>query len=77
MASPQQAYLPGANQSASAPGSEWRPRAETRTTLRQRLFEGRGWTIFRILVDVLALLLGNVAAVIGAAAAHTGDDGST
>ena len=45
------------------------------TSLRQRLFEGPGWTAFRLAVDVLALVLGNVAALLGAAAAGTGDDG--
>ena len=72
---PEQAYLPGANETASAAGGDWQTEAESRPTLRQRLFEGRGWTIFRVTVDVLALVLGNVAALIGAAAADTGDDG--
>jgi exopolysaccharide biosynthesis polyprenyl glycosylphosphotransferase len=74
---PEQAYLPGSNESASAAGSDWQARAGSRSTLRQRLFEGGGWTIFRVAVDVLALVLGNVAALIGAAAADTGDDGKS
>jgi exopolysaccharide biosynthesis polyprenyl glycosylphosphotransferase len=73
VAPPQHAYVPGAKETAA--GSDLRARAQARTTLRQRLFEGSGWTIFRLSVDVLALVLGNVAALIGAAAADTGDDG--
>jgi exopolysaccharide biosynthesis polyprenyl glycosylphosphotransferase len=72
---PEQAYLPGADENASTPGSEWQTQPEARSTLRRRFFEGRGWTIFRIAVDVLALVLGNIAALVGAAAADTGDDG--
>jgi exopolysaccharide biosynthesis polyprenyl glycosylphosphotransferase len=43
--------------------------------LPQRLFEGRGWTAFRLAVDLVALSLGNVAAILGAPAAHAGQDG--
>jgi exopolysaccharide biosynthesis polyprenyl glycosylphosphotransferase len=73
------AYLPGrpdgaaaaetaASQAAVEPGA--RPR-----TLRQSLFQGPGWTAFRASVDVSALILGNAAALIGAAAADAGTDG--
>src|SRR5215203_3970915 len=69
------AYLPGPNESATAAASDWQPHAGAGASLRQRLFEGSGWTIFRLLVDVLVLVVGNVAALVGAEAADTGDDG--
>jgi exopolysaccharide biosynthesis polyprenyl glycosylphosphotransferase len=34
--------------------------------LRRRLFEGSGWTVLRVGVDLTALALGNVAALVGA-----------
>jgi exopolysaccharide biosynthesis polyprenyl glycosylphosphotransferase len=37
--------------------------------LRHALFQGRGWKLFRLGVDATALVLGNVAALIGAPAA--------
>jgi exopolysaccharide biosynthesis polyprenyl glycosylphosphotransferase len=49
--------------------------AERPRTLRQGLFQGPGWTAFRASVDVSALILGNVAALIGAAAADAGTAG--
>jgi exopolysaccharide biosynthesis polyprenyl glycosylphosphotransferase len=49
--------------------------ASASRTLRQSLFQGQGWTAFRASVDVSALILGNVAALLGAAAAGTGTDG--
>jgi len=54
------------------PRSQLRP---ARATLLQRLFDGRGWVGFRLAVDLLALSLGNVAALLGAPAAHAGRDG--
>jgi exopolysaccharide biosynthesis polyprenyl glycosylphosphotransferase len=45
------------------------------STLPQRLLGGRGWVAFRLAVDLVALSLGNVAAVLGASAAHAGQDG--
>jgi exopolysaccharide biosynthesis polyprenyl glycosylphosphotransferase len=50
-------------------------RPAVRPSVRQRLFEGRGWTGFRLGVDVAALGLGNVAALVGANAADAGNDG--
>ncbi len=44
------------------------PQAAAPRPLRQRLFEGRGWILFQLSVDLTALALGNVAAVVGAPA---------
>jgi exopolysaccharide biosynthesis polyprenyl glycosylphosphotransferase len=52
-----------------------RPHAPRPHTLRERLFEGSSWKAVRISVDVVALLLGNVAALVGASAAGTSTDG--
>jgi exopolysaccharide biosynthesis polyprenyl glycosylphosphotransferase len=46
---------------------------EGRRALCQRLFDGRGWTGFRLGVDLTALVLGNVAALVGAPAHVDGD----
>jgi exopolysaccharide biosynthesis polyprenyl glycosylphosphotransferase len=46
---------------SSTPSADPRP-------LRQRLFEGRGWTLLQLSVDLTALALGNVAALVGAPA---------
>jgi exopolysaccharide biosynthesis polyprenyl glycosylphosphotransferase len=43
--------------------------------LRERLFEGSGWTAVRLGLDAAALALGNVAALAGASAAGAGTDG--
>ena len=45
------------------------------STLTQRLFEGRAWVLFRLAVDLVALSLGNVAALLGAPAAHANQGG--
>ena len=61
-----------------------RPRAEVRSlrtpaprprSLRERLFEGSSWKAVRLGVDLVALTLGNVAALVGASAANTSSDG--
>jgi exopolysaccharide biosynthesis polyprenyl glycosylphosphotransferase len=44
-------------------------------SLRERFFEGSSWKAVRVGVDVLALALGNVAALVGASAANTSTDG--
>jgi exopolysaccharide biosynthesis polyprenyl glycosylphosphotransferase len=44
-------------------------------SLRQRLFEGGGWTALRLAMDVSTLTLGNVAAVVGAPEAHADPEG--
>jgi exopolysaccharide biosynthesis polyprenyl glycosylphosphotransferase len=54
--------------------SPWTP-APRRGPLRERLFEGGSWKAVRLGVDVLALTLGNVAALVGASAANTSSDG--
>jgi exopolysaccharide biosynthesis polyprenyl glycosylphosphotransferase len=43
--------------------------------LRERLFEGSSWKAVRLGVDVVALAVGNVAALVGASAAGAGSDG--
>jgi exopolysaccharide biosynthesis polyprenyl glycosylphosphotransferase len=43
--------------------------------LRRRIFEGTGWTVLRIVADSVLLVLGNVAAIVGAPAAQTALDG--
>jgi exopolysaccharide biosynthesis polyprenyl glycosylphosphotransferase len=55
------------------PGHEWH---ESRPARRQKLFAGSGWTALRVVVDLAALALGNVAALVGASAANAGGDGS-
>jgi exopolysaccharide biosynthesis polyprenyl glycosylphosphotransferase len=45
-------------------------------SVRERLFEGSSWKALRVGVDVLALALGNMAALGGASAAGAGTDGS-
>jgi exopolysaccharide biosynthesis polyprenyl glycosylphosphotransferase len=52
-----------------------RPRAPQPRTLRERLFEGSSWKAVRLGVDVVALALGNVAALVGASAAGASTDG--
>jgi exopolysaccharide biosynthesis polyprenyl glycosylphosphotransferase len=52
-----------------------RPAAPRPHTLRKRLFEGSSWKAVRVGVDVVALLLGNLAALGGASAAGTSTDG--
>jgi exopolysaccharide biosynthesis polyprenyl glycosylphosphotransferase len=42
---------------------------------RRRLFEGTGWTMLRVVTDSVLLVLGNVAAIVGAPAAQTALDG--
>lgn len=71
---------------AYAPGIETPPReyeadatepaatavvAPAKRRLRQRLFEGRGWTLLQLSVGMAALALGNVAALVGAPALAT------
>jgi exopolysaccharide biosynthesis polyprenyl glycosylphosphotransferase len=48
---------------------------QARPALRQTLFEDSRWTALRLGVDVSALVLGNVAALVGAPAADAGLDG--
>jgi exopolysaccharide biosynthesis polyprenyl glycosylphosphotransferase len=48
--------------------------AHARLTARQTLLEGKGWTRLRLATDVVALLLGNAAALIGAP--HANADGA-
>jgi exopolysaccharide biosynthesis polyprenyl glycosylphosphotransferase len=43
--------------------------------LRERLFDGGSWKAVRLGVDVVALAVGNVAALVGASAAGAGTDG--
>jgi exopolysaccharide biosynthesis polyprenyl glycosylphosphotransferase len=45
-------------------------RAAARATARQRLFERPRWTVLRVTVDAVLLVLGNVAALVGAQAAQ-------
>jgi exopolysaccharide biosynthesis polyprenyl glycosylphosphotransferase len=45
-------------------------------TLRERLFEGSNWKAVRLGVDIVALTLGNVAALVGASAAGTSTEGN-
>jgi exopolysaccharide biosynthesis polyprenyl glycosylphosphotransferase len=52
-----------------------RTHATRSRTLRERLFEGSSWKAVRLGVDVIALMLGNVAALVGASAATTSTDG--
>src|SRR5687767_9388011 len=54
---------------AVVPGAAGRP-------ARQALFEGRGWMRLRLAMDVVALLLGNAAALIGASAANADESGA-
>ncbi len=48
------------------------PAPVTAHGLRHALFEGRGWKLFRLGADLTALVLGNVAALVGATAADAG-----
>jgi exopolysaccharide biosynthesis polyprenyl glycosylphosphotransferase len=49
--------------------------AETRRPARQSLFEGKGWMRLRLVTDLVALLLGNAAALVGASAAGADESG--
>ncbi|HEX6652223.1 MAG TPA: sugar transferase [Thermoleophilaceae bacterium] len=79
MATLEHAYLHGRPDGAAAEETAASPvaveLAARPRTLRQGLFQGPGWTAFRAAVDVSALILGNVAALLGAKAADTGTDG--
>jgi exopolysaccharide biosynthesis polyprenyl glycosylphosphotransferase len=75
------AYIPTGAGSADATPQGGAPAlvAEHATrpgSVRQSLFESRGWIGFRVAIDFLALVLGNVAALTGAAWADIGDDGT-
>ena len=79
MATLEHAYLTGRPDGATADERAASPAtfevAARPQTLRQSLFQGAGWTAFRASVDVTALILGNLAALVGAAAADAGTDG--
>ncbi len=61
------AYAPDATEAAPHAASLRGRAAERRRALsRQTLFEGSGWTILRLLTDTALLVLGNVAAIVGA-----------
>jgi exopolysaccharide biosynthesis polyprenyl glycosylphosphotransferase len=61
-------------QEAPAPPRE-DPGAQRRRPARQKLFEGRGWLFLRFGTDAVLLLLGNVAALVGAPDRAGGQDG--
>jgi exopolysaccharide biosynthesis polyprenyl glycosylphosphotransferase len=50
--------------------------AAARRPARQALFEGKGWMRLRLATDLVALLLGNAAALIGASAANADESGA-
>jgi exopolysaccharide biosynthesis polyprenyl glycosylphosphotransferase len=60
---------PSSERSASAAAPATTPSAPAAELRRRRLFEGSGWTLLRIGTDAALLVLGNVAAILGAPAA--------